>query len=125
MRDATGGQGVTVVYDAVGKDTFMGSLDCAQTFGLVVLHGGASGPAPAIEPEILEQEGLPVPDPALGVPAQRGPGPLPRQCEGPVRCHRYRPGEGGDRRPLPLAEVARAHEAAERRETTGAILLLP
>jgi NADPH2:quinone reductase len=57
VRDATGGQGVTVVYDAVGKDTFMGSLDCAQTFGLVVLYGGASGPAPAIEPEILNKKG--------------------------------------------------------------------
>jgi NADPH2:quinone reductase len=42
VRDATDGRGVSVVYDAVGKDTFLGSLDCAQTFGMVVLYGGAS-----------------------------------------------------------------------------------
>jgi NADPH2:quinone reductase len=125
VRDATGGQGVTVVYDAVGKDTFMGSLDCAQTFGLVVLYGGASGPAPAIEPEILNKKGcLFLTRPSV-FPHNADPARFRANAKdlfdaiatGQVKV------EIGAR--FPLAEVARAHEAAERRETTGAILLLP
>ena len=45
--DATGGRKARVVYDSVGKHTFLGSLECAAPFGLVVLYGAASGPAPA------------------------------------------------------------------------------
>lgn len=55
--DATGGRKARVVYDSVGKHTFLGSLDCAAPFGLVVLYGAASGPAPAIEPELLNKKG--------------------------------------------------------------------
>lgn len=55
--DATGGKKARVVYDSVGKHTFMGSLDCAAPFGLVVLYGAASGPAPAIEPDLLNKKG--------------------------------------------------------------------
>jgi NADPH2:quinone reductase len=43
---ATGGRKARVVYDSVARHTFMGSLDCAAPFGLVVLFGAASGPAP-------------------------------------------------------------------------------
>jgi NADPH2:quinone reductase len=55
--DATGGRKARVVYDSVGQHTFAGSLDCAAPFGLVVLYGAASGPAPAIEPELLNKKG--------------------------------------------------------------------
>ena len=48
--------GSRVEVQVAGK-TFLGSLDCAQTFGMVVLYGGASGPAPAIEPELLNKKG--------------------------------------------------------------------
>jgi len=125
VRDATSGRGVSVVYDAVGKDTFLGSLDCAQTFGMVVLYGGASGPAPAIEPELLNKKGcLYLTRPSV----------FPHNSD----ATRFRANakdlfnaiaaghvkaEIGAR--FALADVARAHEAAERRETTGAILLLP
>lgn len=54
---ATGGHKARVVYDSVAKDTFLGSLDCTAPFGLVVLFGGASGPAPLIEPELLNKKG--------------------------------------------------------------------
>lgn len=125
VRDATGGQGVTVVYDAVGKDTFMGSLDCAQTFGLVVLYGGASGPAPAIEPEILNKKGcLFLTRPSV-FPHNADPARFRANAKDlfdAIAAGRVKV-EIGAR--FPLAEVARAHEAAERRETTGAILLLP
>lgn len=54
---ATQGRKANVVYDSVAKDTFMGSLDCAAPFGMVVLYGAASGPAPDIAPEILNKKG--------------------------------------------------------------------
>lgn len=57
LLKATGGKKANVVYDSVGKDTFMHSLDCATEFGTVVLFGAASGPAPAIDPEILNKKG--------------------------------------------------------------------
>ncbi|HYF53461.1 MAG TPA: quinone oxidoreductase, partial [Salinarimonas sp.] len=57
LLDATGGRKADVVYDSVGRDTFLHSLDCTAPFGLVVLYGAASGPAPAIEPELLNKKG--------------------------------------------------------------------
>ncbi|MDD5169930.1 MAG: quinone oxidoreductase, partial [Syntrophales bacterium] len=57
LLEATGGKKAAVVYDSVGKDTFLKSLDCAAQFGLVVVFGAASGPAPAIDPELLNKKG--------------------------------------------------------------------
>jgi len=57
VRALTGGKGVSVVYDGVGKDTFMGSLDCLAPRGLLVNFGNASGAAPAIEPNVLAGKG--------------------------------------------------------------------
>ncbi|MDF2569532.1 MAG: Quinone oxidoreductase [Sporomusa sp.] len=57
LMEATGGKKANVVYDSVGKDTFLKSLECAAPFGLVVLYGAASGPAPAIDPELLNKKG--------------------------------------------------------------------
>jgi NADPH2:quinone reductase len=57
LLEATGGKKADVVYDSVGKDTFLKSLDCTVQFGLVVIYGAASGPAPAIEPELLNKKG--------------------------------------------------------------------
>src|SRR3546814_19313055 len=53
----TGGRKAHVVYDSVGRHTFLHSLDCAAPFGLVVLYGAASGPAPEISPELLNKTG--------------------------------------------------------------------
>jgi NADPH:quinone reductase len=55
--DATGGRKARVVYDAVGKATLLKSLQCASQFGLVVCYGASSGPAPAIDPELLNKSG--------------------------------------------------------------------
>ena len=49
VKEITGGKGVPVVYDSVGKDTFAGSLDCLQPLGLMVVFGAASGPVPPVD----------------------------------------------------------------------------
>jgi len=54
---ATGGRKARVVYDAVGRDTLIRSLDCAAPFGLVVCYGASSGKAPAVDPELLNKKG--------------------------------------------------------------------
>jgi NADPH2:quinone reductase len=57
VKEITNGQGVPVVYDSVGKDTFMGSLDCLQPRGLMVSFGNASGPVDAFAPGTLSTKG--------------------------------------------------------------------
>jgi NADPH2:quinone reductase len=57
VREITGGAGVDVVYDSVGKDTFPASLDCLKPRGLWVSFGSASGPVPAFEMALLAQKG--------------------------------------------------------------------
>ena len=57
VREITGGEGVPVVYDGVGKDTFMGSLDCLRPLGMMVSYGNASGPVPPFELLLLSQKG--------------------------------------------------------------------
>lgn len=57
VRELTGGAGVPVVYDGVGKDTFDASIDSLAPRGLMVSFGAASGPVPAVEPKLLSQKG--------------------------------------------------------------------
>lgn len=57
VRDLTGGRGVDVVFDSVGKDTFMASLDSLKRRGLMVCVGTASGPIPPFDPQILARKG--------------------------------------------------------------------
>lgn len=57
VREITGGRGVKVVYDSVGKDTFERGLDCLQPFGLMVCFGNASGPVPPVDPALLAAKG--------------------------------------------------------------------
>ncbi len=57
VKEITGGKGVKVVYDSVGKDTWEKSLDCLSPFGLMVSFGNASGPAPSFAPGILGAKG--------------------------------------------------------------------
>lgn len=123
--DASGGRKARVVYDSVGKHTFMGSLDCAAPFGLVALYGAASGPAPAIEPELLNKKGC------LFLTR---PSVFPHNAD--AQTFRANAadvfqaiGQGAIRAAVgaryPLGQVAEAHRAAEARATTGAIVLLP
>ncbi|MBC7942568.1 MAG: quinone oxidoreductase, partial [Chitinophagaceae bacterium] len=57
VKDITGGRGVKVVYDSVGKDTFERSLDCLRPFGLMASFGNASGPVPPFAPGMLGPKG--------------------------------------------------------------------
>jgi NADPH2:quinone reductase len=57
VKEITGGRGVKVVYDSVGKDTFDKSLDCLRPFGLMASFGNASGPVPPVAPGILGPKG--------------------------------------------------------------------
>jgi NADPH2:quinone reductase len=57
VREITGGEGVPVVYDGVGKDTFMGSLDSLRPLGMMVTYGNASGPVPPLDLMLLSQKG--------------------------------------------------------------------
>lgn len=57
VKEYTDGQGVEVVYDSVGKATFMDSLDCLKKFGMMVSYGNASGAVPPFEPLLLSQKG--------------------------------------------------------------------
>ena len=57
VKDLTKGKGVPVVFDSVGKDTFMGSLNCLQPRGTMVTYGNATGPVPNFNPALLNQMG--------------------------------------------------------------------
>ncbi|MCA8930136.1 MAG: quinone oxidoreductase, partial [Alphaproteobacteria bacterium] len=57
VKEITGGKGVPVVYDSVGKDTFMGSLDCLQPLGTMVTFGNASGPVTGLDTGVLAAKG--------------------------------------------------------------------
>lgn len=125
LLEATGGKKANVVYDSVGKDTFLKSLDCAAPFGLVVLYGAASGPAPAIEPEILNKKGClfltrPSVFPHNADPAifrENAADLFAAIAQGVVKSSigaKYK-----------LAEVVAVHQAAEARATQGATLIIP
>ena len=57
VREITGGKGVPVVYDSIGKDTFEASLDCLSPRGMMVTYGNSSGPVPPFPPGILAAKG--------------------------------------------------------------------
>ena len=57
VKEITGGRGVRVVYDSIGKDTFTGSLDCLRPLGMMVLFGAASGPVPLFDTAELGKRG--------------------------------------------------------------------
>jgi NADPH2:quinone reductase len=57
VKEITGGKGVRVVYDSIGKDTFTGSLECLQPLGMMVLFGAASGPVPLFDLGLLAKMG--------------------------------------------------------------------
>ncbi len=125
MLEATGGKKARVVYDAVGQHTFMKSLDCAAPFGLVVVYGAASGPAPAIDPELLNKKGC------LFLTR---PSVFPHNAD--VNTFRANAAEvfaaiasGAVRAQIgarfALGDAAAAHRMAENRSSTGAIVLRP
>src|SRR3990172_12442466 len=125
VRELTGGKGVPVVYDSVGKSTFMGSLDCLQPLGLMVSFGNASGPVQNLDLSVLSQKGsLFLTRPTLMTYSAKREDleAMAAQLFQIARSGRVRSEE---RRTLPLAEAAQAHRDLEARKTTGATILLP
>ena len=118
----TGGQGVKVVYDSVGKDTWEGSLACLRRFGLMVSFGNASGPVPPITVAALAAKGLYVTRPSVFVYAHSRNATqamaddlFDAVTSGKVNIHiaqRYA-----------LEDVRAAHAALEARQTTGSTIL--
>lgn len=125
VHEITNGEGVPVVYDSVGKDTFEASLKCLRPFGLLVSFGNASGPVPPVDLGILAQHGsLYVTRPTLATYIAQRPDLESASKElfdlvlaGIVRIdinQRYL-----------LKDAAQAHNALESRKTTGSTVLLP
>lgn len=121
----TGGEGVHVVYDGVGKTTFERDLDVLRPRGYLVLFGGASGAVPPFDPMLLSRKGsLFLTRPTLvnyiatrEELVARATSVFEMIASGRLRMridHRY-----------PLAEAAQAHRDLEARKTTGKVLLIP
>ncbi len=125
VRELTGGEGVPVVYDSVGKDTFEGSLDCLAPLGMMVSFGNASGPVPPFNPGILSAKGsLYLTRPTLMTyTAKRADLLASAQAlfevvgAGAVKIE--------IRQTYSLAEAAQAHRDLEARKTSGSTVLLP
>lgn len=125
VRDITGGEGVPVVYDGIGKDTFTGSLDSLRPLGTMVSFGNASGPVGLIDPLLLSQKGsLFFTRPTLmHYTARRADlEALATELLGVVTSGQVKI-EVHQR--FPLQQAAAAHIALEGRQTTGSTVLLP
>ena len=124
VKEITGGAGVDVVYDSVGKDTFPKSLDCIKPLGLWVTFGNASGPVPAFEMTLLSQKGsLYVTRPTLFTYiAQRQA--LVDNANDVMDMVRFGRVKIRVTKTYPMADAAQAHRDLESRATTGSVVLL-
>lgn len=121
----TGGKGVDVVYDSVGKTTFEKGLNLLRPRGMMALYGGSSGPVAPIDPLVLTQKGsIFLTRPSLGAYVitpedlqQRADAVFGMIRDGKLKLrieHVY-----------PLAQAQQAHRDLEGRKTTGKLLLIP
>lgn len=124
-RKFTDGRGVDVVYDSVGKDTLLKSLDCARPLGTVVSYGNASGKPAPLDPLVLSDKGsLFLTRPTLAhYVARREELQLAAKALFHVLRSGIVPVEVGQE--YALKDAARAHRELEARKTAGATLLLP
>ncbi len=124
-REFTGGRGVNVVYDSVGRSTFERGLDALAPRGLMALFGQSSGPVAPIDPQVLNQKGslfLTRPSLFLYVAGReellaRAGDVLAWVKDGSLRLRMEHD--------FPLARAADAHRALEGRTTAGKVLLVP
>ena len=125
VREITGGEGVAVVYDGVGKDTFMGSLDSLRPMGMMVTYGNASGPVPPLDLLLLSQKcSLFVTRPTLMNYTARREDLVALSEElfamvvaGKVKIEVHQR--------YALRDAAQAHLDLEARKTTGSTILIP
>ncbi len=125
VREITGGAGVPVVYDSVGKDTFEASLDSLRPLGMLVSFGNASGPVPPFQAGILAQKGsLYFTRPTLMTyTAERED--LQASAAALFEVVQTGAVKIEVNQTYPLAETAQAHRDLEARKTTGSTVLLP
>jgi NADPH2:quinone reductase len=124
-KKISGGKGVDVVYDSVGKTTFDKSLNCLRRRGMMVLFGQSSGPVPPFDPQVLNQKGsLFLTRPTLGAYTADRAELEQRATEllGWMKDKKVRVRIGAT---YPLAQAAEAHRALEARKTTGKVVLIP
>ncbi|MDE2007289.1 MAG: quinone oxidoreductase [Rhodospirillales bacterium] len=125
VKRITGGAGVPVVYDSIGKDTFGASLDCLAPLGLMASYGSASGPVPPVDIGILAAKGsLYLTRPTLATYTAKRADLLATAndlfdvvAKGAVKI--------AVNQSFPLKDAAKAHIALESRATTGSTVLLP
>lgn len=125
VREITGGKGVSVVYDSIGKDTFFGSLDCLSPLGTMVSFGNASGPVPPFSLNELQSRGsLYVTRPTLMSYAAKREDleAMAKSLFGVVSSGEVKIAV---KQRYNLADVAQAHLDLESRKTTGSSILLP
>ncbi len=125
VKELTDGKGVPVVYDSIGKDTFIGSLDCLAPLGMMVSFGSASGPVPPFGLNELASRGsLFVTRPSLFAYASK------RAALEVMAAELFAMVESGKvkieiNQRYALADVAQAHTDLEARKTTGSTILIP
>ncbi len=125
VRAITDGDGVPVVYDSIGKDTWSGSLDCLRVRGMMVTFGNSSGAVPAFEPAILAAKGsLYVTRPTLAS-FTRNAKELQETADDLFAVLACGAVKIQINQRFKLADAAKAHEALQSRQTTGATILLP
>lgn len=125
VREVTGGEGVPVVYDSVGKDTFEGSLACLRPRGVMASYGEASGDPPLVQPRRLGALGsIFLTHPSLPHYTLTRDDLLASANDlfELVAAGRIKIEIGQS---YPLAEAARAHRDVESRKTTGSAILIP
>ena len=124
-RELTNGKGVPVVYDSIGKDTFMQSLDCLSPRGMMVTYGNASGPVPPVDVSILGGKGsLKLTRPTVMTYAHN------RALLEPMSADLFDRVLKGQikievNQTYQLENVAQAHRDLESRKTTGSTVLMP
>jgi NADPH2:quinone reductase len=123
VLEITGGKKLPVVYDSVGKDTYLKSLDCLQPRGIMVLFGASSGPVPPFDLSLLAQKGsLLITRPTLAtfvatpqLLAENSADLFDMVGSGKVKIH--------VNQSYPLRDAAQAHRDLEARKTTGSTIL--
>lgn len=124
VQQITGGRGVAVVYDAVGRDVFLPSLDCLQPRGMAINYGTASGDVEAFDLQRLHARSLTVCRPTLRSYIATA-AELRASAETFAAAVRRGAVRARVDRRYPLHEAARAHAELESRQTTGAAILVP
>ncbi|MCH8619874.1 quinone oxidoreductase [Undibacterium sp. TS12] len=125
VREITDGKGVPVVYDSIGKDTFIPSLDCLSPLGMMVSFGNASGPVPTFSlGELASRGSLFITRPSLMSYTAK------RDDLEQMAAQLFSMVESGKvkidiRQRYALSEVAQAHRDLEARKTTGSTILIP